>query len=57
MTAKAATPEERRVKQVLFKLTEAEKRSYVAASIRSGMDLSKWIRRALDAASSQPIDT
>lgn len=46
-----APPVERRQTQVLFKVTATEKQSYVAASIRSGVDLSKWIRAALDRAS------
>lgn len=47
-------PVERRIKQVLFKVTLAEKLSYVAAAKRSKVDLSKWIRSQLDAASHAP---
>lgn len=43
-------PERRRV-QVLFKVTKAEKKKYVAASERSGSKgLSEWIRTTLDRA-------
>lgn len=39
---------ERRNKQILFKVTTAEKEKYLAAAKRRGKNFSEWIRATLD---------